>query len=74
VAKAASIFRIPLFMRSSLLAIQSSEYRVPYENYDPSEAVSPSSENENEETAQEQDENVEMYLDEEMQDQVVILI
>jgi hypothetical protein len=47
----------------ALVAIQSSEDRVPHENYDPSEAVSPSSENENEETAQEQDENVEMYLD-----------
>jgi hypothetical protein len=37
-------------------------------NYDPSEAVSSSSENENKETTQEQDENVEMYLEEEMQD------
>jgi hypothetical protein len=40
----------------TLLAIQSSDNRVLHENYDPSEAVSPSSENENEETAQEQDE------------------
>jgi Ca2+-dependent lipid-binding protein len=46
----------------ALLAIQSSEDRVPLENYDPSEAVSSSSENKNEETAQEQDENVEKYL------------
>jgi hypothetical protein len=52
----------------ALLAIQSSEDRVPLENYDPSEAVSSSSENENEETAQEQDENVEMYFEEKLQD------
>jgi hypothetical protein len=52
----------------ALLAIQRSEDRVPHENYDPSEAVSPSSENENEETAQELDEKVEVCLDEEMQD------
>jgi hypothetical protein len=51
-----------------VLAIQGSEGRVPHENYDPSEAVSSSSENENKETAKEQDENVEMYLEEEMQD------
>jgi hypothetical protein len=52
----------------ALLAIQGSEDRVPHENYDPSEAVSSSSENENEETAQEQDENVEVLLEEEVQD------
>jgi hypothetical protein len=52
----------------AILAIQGSEDRVPHEHYDPSEVVSSSSENENEETAQEQDENVEMYLEEEMQD------
>jgi hypothetical protein len=52
----------------SLLAIQSSEDRVPHESYDPSEAVSSSSENENEETAQEQYENIELYLEEVMQD------
>jgi hypothetical protein len=52
----------------ALLVIQGSEGRVPHENYDLSEAVSSSSESENKETAQEQDENVEMYLEEEMQD------
>jgi hypothetical protein len=52
----------------ALFAIQGSEGRVPHENYDPSEAVSSSSENEHEETAQEQDENVELYLEEEMLD------
>jgi hypothetical protein len=52
----------------ALLAIQGSEGRLPHENYDPSEAVSSSSENENDETAQEQDEKVEMYFEEEMQD------
>jgi hypothetical protein len=52
----------------ALLAIQGSEGRVPHENYDQSEAVSSSSENENKETAKEQDENAEMYLEEEMQD------
>jgi hypothetical protein len=35
----------------ALLAIQGNEDRVPHENYDPSEAVSSSSENQNEETA-----------------------
>jgi hypothetical protein len=58
----------------ALLAIQGSENRVPHDNYDPSEAVSSSSEKENEETAQEQDENVEMCLEEEIQDDVVIMI
>jgi hypothetical protein len=52
----------------ALLAMHGSEDRVPHENYNPSEAVSSSSENENEETAQEQDENVEMYIEEVMQD------
>jgi hypothetical protein len=58
----------------ALLAMQGSEDRVPHESYDPSEAVSSSSANDNEETAQEQDENVEMYPEEEMQDQVVVMI
>jgi hypothetical protein len=52
----------------ALLGIQGSEGRVPHENYDPSDAVSSSREIENKETAQEQDENVEMCLEEEMQD------
>jgi hypothetical protein len=61
-------FEMGKIASTALLAIQSSEDRVPLENYDPFEAVSSSSENEKEETAQEQDENVEMCLEEEMQD------
>jgi hypothetical protein len=52
----------------ALLAVQSSEDRVPRDNDDPSEAGSTSSENDIEETTRELDENVEMYLEEEMQD------